>query len=434
MNGMRTRVLFLSLVIVFSGFGAQAKGALSTARPDRVGLSQTRLDQLNESIEALVTERRIPGAVILIAREGKIAHFKAQGMMDVEAGQAMRPDAIFRIYSMTKPIVSVAIMMLFEEGLLSLDDAVTSYIPEFEGMRTYVSGTQGNMVTEPLARPVAIHDLLTHTSGLTYNFIGNTPVHKLYNAKGILPGGNELSPFLKSAHPVESLQKMVEALEAIPLLHQPGARFSYGVSTDVLGDVVEKVSGQPLDVFLKTRLFDPLAMKDTGFWTPQHKLERFTALYMQQEDGAIKRFSSAEESRFTRRPSLLSGGGGLVSTALDYARFSQMMLNGGVLDSVQILSPKTIELMTQNNLPEGVAMFGRPGYGFGLGFSVITDVAKTHNLGSNGTYSWSGAASTAFWIDPQEDLVIVAMTQVISPWGNGFYDYLQRRVYQTIVK
>ena len=434
MHKLLTRALMLSLLVTFSGVGASARQVLSTTAPQKVGLSSARLDRLDGAVETLVSNKQIPGAVTLIARHGKIAHFKALGMMDIQTGQAMRPDAIFRIYSMTKPIVSVAIMMLFEEGRIGLDDPVAKYIPEFENMRVYKKGaTVKTMVTEDLARPVTIHDLLTHTSGLTYNFIGTTPVHKLYTAKGILPGGNELSPLLKDVRPIQSLQEMVEALETIPLLHQPGTRFSYGVSLDVLGYVVEKISGQTLDVFLKTRLFDPLGMKDTGFWVPQEKLDRLAALYIRQEDGSIKRLSSAKESRFTRRPSLLSGGGGLVSTAMDYVRFSQMLLNGGALDGIQILSPKTVELMTQNNLPDGVSMFGRPGYGFGLGFSVITDIVKTHNIGSTGTYSWSGAASTAFWIDPQEDMIIVAMTQVIGPQNSGLYDFMQRQAYQAVV-
>lgn len=428
------RALFLSLLVTFLGFAAHAKDALSTTPPARVGLSPARLDRLNEAIETLITDKRIPGAVTLIARNGKIAHFKAQGMMDVEAGQTMRPDALFRIYSMTKPIVSVAIMMLFEEGKLGLDDTVESYIPEFQDLRVYVSGSDNNMVTEALVRSVTIRDLLTHTSGWTYSHIGDTPIHKLYRGKGILPGVSELTHLPKKISPVESLQDMVQALGTTPLMHQPGERFSYGVSVDVLGYLVEKISGQTLDVFLKTRLFDPLVMKDTGFHVPPSKLDRFTAVYEHQQDGTIALLSTAQESRFMRQPSLLSGGAGLVSTAIDYARFSQMMLNGGALDGVQILSPKTVELMVQNNLPDGMTIFGRAGLSFGLGFAVVTDIAKTHNIGSTGTFSWSGAASTAFWIDPQERLVFVAMTQVVNPKNFDFYGFLQQRVYQTIVK
>ncbi|MXY99146.1 beta-lactamase family protein [Candidatus Poribacteria bacterium] len=364
------------------------------ATPEDVGVSTKRLKRIRTLLQGYVNSGQLPGFLTVVARRGKIVHFETIGMRDVENSKLVEPDTIFRIYSMSKPITSVAVMMLYEEGHFQLGTPVSQFIPEFENMKVYNEDQ-----TEALdaKRKITIKHLLTHTAGFTYGW-GNKLVDARYRQANIREPGS-------------TLVDMVEKLSKIPLVHEPGERWTYSVSTDVLGYLVEVVSGMPFEEFLQTRIFGPLGMVDTAFSVPSEKVDRFAALYRPTKENRLER---------TRRPALEvdeytffpSGGGGLVSTAADYIRFSQMLLNGGELDGVRILGKKTVELMRyphHNNR-------------FGLGFRIITDENPPNILESVGSFSWGGAAATTFWIDPQEELVAVLMTQLL----NNRYPFQQQ--------
>jgi CubicO group peptidase (beta-lactamase class C family) len=332
----------------------------------------------------------------------------------------MREDAIFRIYSMTKPITSVALMMLVEEGLIGLDDAVATYIPSWKNLGVYASGVPtllagapASFITTPVERPMKVVDLVTHTSGLTYGFMMRTSVDAAYRKAKIndfqTPGG---------------LETFIEQLSTLPLEFSPGAAWNYSVSIDVMGYLVQKLSGMSFGEFLRTRLFEPLGMVDTAFYCPPEKLDRFTSCYQPAQGGGLKLQDDGQASTYATPPLLESGGGGLVSTTHDYMRFCRMMVGGGELDGVQILSPKTVQLFSLNHLPDDQeladmappGLFSEAGYsgiGFSIGCGVNINVAKTRLPGTLGEYFWGGAASTAFWIDPDEDLAVVFMTQVM---------------------
>ena len=391
-------------------------------KPETVGMSSARLARLDEVMKRrYVDGGYLPGMLTYIYRKGHLVHTGMCGHMDLERGKPMREDAIFRIYSMSKPITAVALMMLVEEGLIGLDDEVTAHIPAWKNLGVYASGMPSlladappSFLTTPPQRPMKVVDLATHTSGLTYGFMMRTAVDAAYRKAKVTdrqtPGG---------------LPEMIDQLAQIPLDFSPGTAWNYSVSIDVLGYLVEKLSGMSFGEFLRTRLFEPLGMNDTAFCVPSDKTDRFTSCYQPEAGGSgLKLQDDARESTYATPPLLESGGGGLVSTAHDYLRFCRMMLNGGTLDGVQILSPKTVALFSLNYLPDGreivdmsfPGMFSESDYagvGFSLGCGVNVDVAKTRLPGSLGTYSWGGAAATAFWIDPKEELAIVFMTQVI---------------------
>jgi CubicO group peptidase (beta-lactamase class C family) len=384
-----------------------------SVNPESVGLSAQRLNRLDRILERQYIETgKIKGAAILVARRGQVAHFSALGLADAERGKPMAKDSIFRIYSMTKPLTSIAFMMLVEEGLVALDDPVARFIPEWKDLGVFDGGTlQTGFRTKPAARPMLMVDLLRHTSGLTYGFQNRTNIDAAYRELGIGEVGSTID-----------LEAMIAGLARIPLEFSPGEAWNYSVSTDVLGYLVGKISGKPFEVFLKERLIDPLKMVDTDFLTPQSKADRFTACYAFGPRGVVLQ-DDPRKSAYLAPPSLVSGGGGLVSTASDYLRFCQMLLNGGVLDGARIVSPKTIELMSQNHLPGGQdmatmskSMFSEAAYaglGFGLGFSTTIDPAATLIPSSRGDLSWGGAASTFFWVDPREDLAVILMTQLM---------------------
>jgi CubicO group peptidase (beta-lactamase class C family) len=386
-----------------------------------VGMSTERLARLDEVMKRrYVDGADLPGFITQIWRRGELVHTGMAGHMDLERGMPMREDAIFRIYSMTKPITSVALMMLVEEGLIGLDDDVATHIPAWKrmgvytsGVPTLISGSQSKFITAPLERPMKVVDLVTHTSGLTYGFLMRTSVDAAYRKAKIndfqTPGG---------------LDEFIEQLAVLPLEFSPGTAWNYSVSIDVMGYLVQKLSGMSFGEFLRTRLFEPLGMVDTGFWCPPEKLDRFTSCYQPREGGGLTVQDDAQASTYAAPPLLESGGGGLVSTTHDYMRFCAMMLNGGTLDGVQILSPKTVALFSLNHLPDGQelaemappGLFSEAGYsgiGFSIGCGVNVNVAKTRLPGTLGEYFWGGAASTAFWIDPAEDLAVVFMTQVM---------------------
>lgn len=386
-----------------------------------VGLSSTRLARLDEVMARRYVEGgHLPGLITMVYRRGELAHLGMSGHMDLERGKPMREDAIFRIYSMSKPITAVALMMLVEEGLIGLDDDVAAHIPSWKKLGVYQSGvpslipnSRQSFLTSRPERPMKVIDLATHTAGLTYGFLMRTAVDAAYRKQKIndfqTPGG---------------LETFIEQLSDLPLEFSPGTAWNYSVSIDVLGYLVQKLSGMSYGEFLRTRLFEPLGMHDTAFWCPPEKLDRFASCYQPREGGGLALQDDARESTYAKPPLLEAGGGGLVSTAHDYMRFCRMMLNGGTLDGVQILSPKTVELFSLNHLPGDreladmapPGLFSEAGYsgiGFSIGCGVNINVARTRLPGSLGEYFWGGAAATAFWIDPKEDLAVVFMTQVI---------------------
>jgi CubicO group peptidase (beta-lactamase class C family) len=391
-------------------------------KPETVGMSSARLTQLDQVMKRrYVDGGYLPGMLTQVYRKGHLVHTGICGHMDLERGKPMREDAIFRIYSMSKPITAVALMMLVEEGLIGLDDIVHSHIPEWKNVGVYSSGMPSllpdappSFLTTPVQRAMKVVDLATHTSGLTYGFMMRSAVDAAYRKAKVV---DRETP--------DGLQGMVAQLAQIPLDFSPGTAWNYSVSIDVLGYLVEKLSGMSFGEFLRTRLFDPLGMKDTAFYVPPNDIERFTSCYQPETQGSGLRLQDdGRESTYAKPPMLESGGGGLVSTAHDYLRFCRMMLNGGTLDGVQILSPKTVALFSLNYLPDAreiadmalPGMFSESGYagvGFSLGCGVNVNVAKTRLPGSLGEYFWGGAAATAFWIDPKEELTVVFMTQVI---------------------
>jgi CubicO group peptidase (beta-lactamase class C family) len=404
------------------------------ARAERVGMSAERLARIDRFITAKYLDTgKLPCAQTLVWRRGELVHASALGKADVERGTPLREDAIFRIYSMTKPVTSVAFMMLVEEGLVALDDPVHRYIPEWRGLGVYQAGVDGVYQTKKTDAPMRCIDLLRHTSGLTYGFQNRTNVDAAYRKLKI----GELTT-------EGGLEAMMAQLATLPLEFSPGSAWNYSVSTDVLGYLVEKISGLPFDRFLRERIFGPLKMEDTGFFVPEDKRERFTACYALTPSGRTVLQDDAARSIYLADPPLKSGGGGLVGTAADYLRFSRMLLNGGELDGARILSPKTLKLMTMNHLPGGrelvessVSLFSEAvfeGLGFGLGFAMTIDQARTRTPGSLGEYFWGGMASTAFWVDPVEDIAVVFMTQLMPSNSYPIRRELRTLVYAAVTE
>ena len=388
---------------------------------ERAGFSMERLAKVDAVMkQRYVDTGLLPGILTQVCRKGEIVHTGMSGSMDLARNKAMREDALFRIYSMTKPITAVALMMLVEEGKIGLDDDVHTHIPSWKNLRVYASGmpslvanTAGQFITTAPNRRMKVVDLVTHTSGLTYGFMMRTSIDAEYRRQKVgdfqTPGG---------------LDAFIEQLANIPLDFSPGEAWNYSVSIDVMGYLVQKLSGMTFGEFLRTRLFEPLGMKDTFFSVPADKMDRFCSCYMPGKDGKLVIQDDAGKSTYAEPPKLESGGGGLVSTAHDYMRFCRMMLGGGTLDGVQILSPKTVAMFGMNLLPGNklmadmslAATFSEAGYGgigFSIGCGVTMDIAKARIPGTPGEFFWGGAASTAFWIDPKEDLAVVFMTQVM---------------------
>ena len=380
------------------------------AQPEQAGLSSDRLARIAGWSQRLVDDGKLAGITTMVARHGHVAHLHSCGLADREAGAPMTPDTIVRIYSMTKPLTSVAVLMLYEQGLFQLDDPVSRFLPAFSHMRVASGGQRGKIETVPAVRGITVRDLLTHTSGLTYGFLQSTLVDELYREHGIDFQTAECS-----------LGELVERAAALPLLAQPGAEWNYSIATDVLGHLVAVLSGEPFGEFLQRRVIEPLGMVDTGFHVPAQKHARFAANYGRGRDGGLALLDDPATSRFLAPPAICSGGGGLVSTAADYMRFCQFMLNRGELGGTRLLGRKTVALMTSNHLRGDMAAMGMPrfsessyeGIGFGLGFSVMLDPARAQIVGTPGEFAWGGAASTAFWVDPAEDLAVVMLTQLM---------------------
>jgi CubicO group peptidase (beta-lactamase class C family) len=406
----------------------ESMAALQFAAPEAVGMDSARLDRITDAMQGFVDEGKLAGVVTMAARDNKIVHFESVGHRDIEAESAMTNDALFRIYSMTKPITGVAMMILYEEGKFKLSDPVEKYIPEFTDLQVYAGEDEdGNMITEPQGHKMTVRELMSHSGGLSYGLFSQSAVDDMYNEANILDS-------------TSTLQDMIDKLSAIPLRQQPGSQWHYSVSVDVQGYMVEKLSGQKFGDFLEERIFEPLGMNDTDFYVPEEKASRFAQVYNYGPDGSLvagEGFGGAGgPSPYLTNPNFQGGGGGLVASTMDYMRFSQMMLNGGVLDGVRILAPLTVDLMASNHLPEGVEGLGpyaNSATKFGLDFAVIEDPIWAESY-SEGEYYWGGAAGTWFWIDPVEDLVFIGMIQ---QFGQGIPDVRgtsKRLLYQAIME
>ena len=417
-------ILFASLALASSGNG----NGLKPAPPSEAGLSKERLDRIGQVMQQHVADNKIAGAIGLIARRGKIGYFESWGMMDKDAGKPMRKDAIFRIYSMTKAVTGVATMMLYEEGKFSLSDPISKFIPELGGMKVAIDKKDpetGKRIYYVVAseRDMTIRDLLRHTSGLDYAGPRDEKGELLYPKLGVTR--NDIT-----------IEEAVKRMGKAPLVHQPGTVWDYSLSIDVLGRLIEVVSGKPLDQFFAERIFKPLGMPDTGFHVPQDKWERLTTLYTLNEDKTtIKRHGGPPQESYKKPATLLLGGAGLVSTAMDYARFVQMLLNGGELDGARLLSRKTVELMSADHLGEMpvVSPTLPKGFGFGLTFAVNRGPGFTGSIGSAGEYNWGGAAGTRFWIDPKEQMIGIFMVQILPHTGLPYGNEFKQLAYQAIV-
>jgi CubicO group peptidase (beta-lactamase class C family) len=402
-----------------------------------VGLDPGRLDRLDRHFARYVDDGRLPGWLVTVSRHGRLAHVSGCGSRDIEAGLPVEPDTLWRIFSMTKPITSVAAMMLYEEGAFELTDPVSAFIPSFADVRVYAGGPDLRPVTTAAAGPVRIWHLLTHTAGLTYGFHRVHPVDAMYRAAG----------FEWTTPPGVGLAQACDIWAGLPLLFEPGTEWSYSAATDVLGRVIEFASGRSLDEFITARILRPLGMSDTSFWVGDGDAGRLAALYTPGADGKASRLDALGDAA-RERPSMLSGGAGLVSTAADYHRFTQMLLHradcpAGELDGTRLLSPHTVGYMTRNHLPGGLDLdtFGRPlyadfpfrGVGFGLGFAVTIDPVPGQVVCSAGEFSWGGAASTVFWVDPEQELTVSFFTQLLPSSAYRLRPQLRQLVYQALI-
>jgi CubicO group peptidase (beta-lactamase class C family) len=385
--------------------------SLLEASPEEESMSSSRLANLSHLVQRYLDERKLPGALSLVARGGKIVHFQTYGNMDDERGKPVQADTIFRFYSMTKPIASVGLMMLYEEGRFQLEDPVSRFIPELKNLRVFASGTADSLATREPTREMSVRDVLMHTSGLVARDT-TSPVGDLYRRAG-LRGSDSDFP----------LAELPQKLSRIPLQVDPGTQWIYGISTDLVGLLCQVISGLPFDQYLQERILGPLGMVDTAFSVPEDKVERFASCYGPAA-GSNPRYSLVDDavtSGFARPRTYFSGAGGIVSTAGDYYRFCNMLLNGGELNGVRILGPRTLSLMTMNHLPGGrdlasvaqsAGETGREGIGFGLGFAMLLDPTVAQIMGTPGEYYWGGAASTAFFVNPKEELIMLFLTQL----------------------
>lgn len=418
LRGLATQVLFAALLCAPAPAPSWAR-ELERARPESVGFSSTRLKRLDAWMQGELAARRKAGAVVLIARHGRIAWEKAYGVADLASGRPMRTDAMFRLYSMTKPVTAVALLTLYEQGRFQLTDPLDKYLPAFGKVRVYAGlDPQGKMILERPKRAVTLQDVFRHTAGFTYGgYFDDTPVDKAYQAAGV-PAS-------------QSLAELVGRMSGLPLLYQPGERWVYSFSYDVLAYLAESLSGMSFEEYCRKVIFEPLGMKDTVFGIPPGLASRYPTIYTTDRDGALKAIAAPDDTyaRFTGHP---GGGAGLSSTPRDYLRFAQMLLNGGELDGVRILSPASVALMTSDNLPPGTA-YWHDGMRYGLGVGIVTDPAQAGNLGSKGQFGWPGLASTWFTVDPKEDLVALVFVQDM-PRDVPFDDEFQTLVYQALVK
>ena len=405
----------------------------ATVDPKEVGLDATRLKNIDKHFNRYVDEGRLAGYAVAVARHGKVAHFGMYGHKDSETSAPITDDTMYRIYSMTKPITSIALMMLVERGLLQLTDPVSKFIPSFGETRVWNTGTVLKPLTNALTEPIRIWHLLTHTAGMTYGWMYSDLVDDMYRRAGFEAG----------VAYKDSLEVVCDKYAALPLVFQPGSSWNYSVATDIVGRVIEVVGKMPLDEFFDKNIFQPLEMHDTGFWVPEEKHERVASLYRYDETNHKKAKISGFANSGLDKPEFLSGGGGLISTADDYFKFIRMLEGRGKSGNVRLLSPSTFEMMVMNHLPNNadISTFGRPlgeeifydGLGFGLGFGVVVDQAKTRVACPNGTFSWGGMASTAFWVDPVNEISAMFFTQLIPSGVYPIRQYLRSLVYASLV-
>jgi len=414
------KTVFLLLVLATIVGCTKQENKLPAAKPEKVGMSAERLNRIKPVMQRYIDENKLPGMITMVARHGKVVHFEKYGLMD--ADKPMQLNTIFRLASMTKPVTSVAVMMLYEEGCFQLDDPVSDYIPEFKNVKVYSSIDKNELHTMDPIRPITIRDLLIHTSGLT-GVGADSPVDSMYNAANLSKG---------------TLKDMIQKLTEIPLLYQPGTRWNYSRSTEVLGYLVEVLSGKPFDVFLKERIFNPLKMEDTDFYVPIDKFNRVGAVYAPDSAG-IKIIMEPDTNTVSIPVKFLSGNGGLVSTATDYMIFSQMLLNKGEYYGVRLLGSRTVDLMTSNHISTEIMpdddFFGPllSGMGFGFGFAVLRNDVQSNIIGSEGSYWWSGSGNTYFYIDPKEELVLILMSQFVPNYYYPVFNQLRVLSYQAII-
>ena len=428
-----TRGATIGLLLLFAG--SVAAQSLPQALPEDVGLSADRLTRIGAQIEHAIDEEQIAGAVAMVARDGQVAYFEHFGMADIDDGEAMQTDTLFRLASMTKPITSLAVMMLYEEGHFLLNDPVSRYLPELAEPDVIVLDANGEYGTEPAQAEISIHDLLTHTSGIGYRFLaGGEPratISNLYVEAGISDG------LIQTDGRIEQLPRL---LGELPLLFEPGTAFSYGLNTDVLGRLIEVVSGLSLAEFFEQRIFLPLGMNDTRFFLDANQAERLASVYNNAADGSLVELGAEPQVagpltysanfHYEGPQSYYSGGAGLISTASDYARFLQMLLNGGELDGVRLVGPRTVEFMTRNQIGE---MNVSPGVKFGLGFGIVVDPGLTGETQSEGNYYWGGFFNTNFFVDPGERMFAILLTQRFPPDETNIQNKFVAAVYQAIV-
>ncbi len=445
MNKRRNLNAALALLILLAACGTQQvwaqqsakNGATSNgpatfdftvAKPESVGFSSERLERLHALMQQNVDQKQLPGIVTILARHGKVVDYRTYGQRDMASGAAMTKDTIFRAFSMTKPITGVAMMMLFEEGKWLPSDPISKYIPEFAHLKVFRGvDAAGNMILDDAVHAPTMRELMTHSAGFTYGFFGNSPVDKEYQKAAVLQS--------------KSLQEMIDKLAKIPLVYQPGARWLYSVSMDIQGYIVEKLSGKSLPDFMQERIFKPLGMKDTGFFVPAGKRNRFVTLYRSNEKGELVA-DNGFGGEYAAQPTMASGGGGSVTTAEDYLRFAEMLGNGGELNGVRILSPAAVQLMSSNHLAANLLTgeFGigahvmRPGFGYGYDCAVVFDPAEANLPDGRGTFFWDGAAGTWFWVDPTNDIVFIGMIQRMLGPASPNVEYESRSVvYQALV-
>ncbi len=418
---MKKLSLIAFFFVVWSGVPARA-GDMPVAAPEDVGLSGATLEAMTRHFEGFIEGGKLSNLTTLVARHGKVVHFQTYGDRTLAGDEALREDAIFRIYSMTKPVIGVGLMTLYEDGRFKLDDPVSAYLPEFKGARVFqAEGEDGTVETVPANREITIRDLMRHTAGLTYGLFGDTPVDRLYKKNGVLEYGL-------------SAGEWISRLASQPLLYQPGDKWVYSFAVDVQGRLIEVLSGKPLDQFLQDRVFGPLGMTDTGFYISEQQATRLVDMVKQDEGGALAVTIDPYFPDYTKKPASFSGGGGLVSTTSDYWRFAQMLANGGALNGTRILKAETIRLMATDQLPAPAAASwgGDRGLGFGLDFAVVKDVDKYGGYGSEGLFYWSGMANTHFWVDPKEDMVVVMMTNLLPYGAVPLREELHRYVYEAL--
>lgn len=386
-----------------------------------LGFSTTRLERIAPVMEQYIEQGKLAGTLVMVARNGKVAYVKGQGMMDRELNKPMREDAIFRIYSMTKPITAVAAMTLWEQGKFHMNDPIAKYLPEFAKMKVHVSGAGDSMVVEDARQPIRVIDLFAHTAGFSYGFTGSE-VDNLY--RKLLQKPDELNR-----------DNILSKIAALPLNHQPGTAWNYGVSTDVLGFLVEKLSGKKLGDYLQETVFGPLEMADTGFFVPADKVDRFAQIYTPNKQGQTVVMQNEPLGDFLNDPDIHNAGGGLVSTLQDYFTFAQMLLNGGEINGTRILGRKTVEYLTSNHLPTELIPFEakHPGEGFAMAMSVTVNPDLSLLMNSKGSYGWAGLASTHFRIDPEENMIIIAMAQFMPSSFHRYNQDLQNLVYGALV-